>query len=181
VLFSTKIFGEKSYPSVDGAFPFPASRFGWQRNAMDELGLATDLVHDVDSDTETSDDDYWDDAEIGLHDPVVRIPGGRLGVSALRLALRRGIGDVQIAQLVRGAIRVNLDGFAEETDSEEEEPEQIQVAVEGINIQMTPEEEAAVRRLHTMVPGFDVNTVVQVYFACEKNEAATHQCLLWMV
>jgi hypothetical protein len=200
VFFSTKVFGEKSYPSVDGAFPFPATRFGDQQPVIDEL----DLGHGAESETETSDEDdeleiprrhggRWhpmrlrdhveralEDAHIALFDPAVRIGPLPIGRLAARV-LRRQVDVVHLDELVRDAIEVHHEALAEESDSEEEELERIQVTLEGVPIQMTPEEEAAVRRLHAMVPGFHVNTVVQVYFACDKDETATHQCLLSMV
>jgi hypothetical protein len=202
VFFNTKVFSEKSYPSVDGAFPFPTSRFGRPRNQMDDFGLGLEVALWADSDTETSDEDEeieirrhrlgrWEaarlrddlgramDDEIAFLDPAVRVPrlpGGRLAVHALR----RGFAHVQIDEFVHNAIQAHRDGLGEESDSEEEEPERIQVGLEGVPIQMTPDEEAAVMRLHGMVPRFDVDTVVQVYFACDKDEVATHQCLLSM-
>jgi hypothetical protein len=192
VFFSTKMFGEKSYPSVDGAFPFPSSRLGDQHLVMDEL----DLSRGTDSETEMSDEDEvpqrhagrWDaarlraieDAEIVLFDRAARLAPLPVGRLAERV-LGRAVDVVYFDELGRELTEVHHEALAEESDSEEEELEHIQVALEGVPIQMMPEEEAAVRRLHAMVPGFHVNTVVQVYFACDKDEAAAHRCLLSMV
>ncbi|ANZ75310.1 BA75_02339T0 [Komagataella pastoris] len=46
---------------------------------------------------------------------------------------------------------------------------------EGVQIQVAPEEEAAINRLCEL--GFDRNLVVQVYFACDKNEEMTADLL----
>jgi hypothetical protein len=68
-----------------------------------------------------------------------------------------------------------------DSDSEEEEAaERAPVALDGVPLDLTAEQDAAVRHIHAMVPGFGFNLVVQVYFACDKDEEATHRCLLSM-
>jgi hypothetical protein len=213
VFFNQEQFREKSYPSVDGAFAFPISRFGKPRNRMaDDLDLAFDLGRPDDSDSDTSDDEtrsnyrphaireFIDEEGPDLAGIRMRLDDLReemvivgaddalmpMRVTLRELRRRMGVGDDEELE-IHAIPRRMLDderfmrlGEIDSDSEEEEAAERGRVALDGVPIDLTAEQDAAVRRIHAMVPGFDFNTVVQVYFACDRDEAATHQCLLSM-
>jgi hypothetical protein len=201
VFFNQEQFREKSYPSVDGSFAFPLSRFGKPQNRLaDELDLSFDPD---DSDSETSGDEMRircrphiirefvgdDGAEVrfdDLGDEMVIIEADDPLMPTTLRELWRLIGLADDEELEIHTIqRRMLDGegfmrLDSDSDSEEEADERGMVALDGVPIDITAEQDAAVRRIQALVPGFDFNAVVQVYFACDGDEAATHECLLSM-
>lgn len=65
-------------------------------------------------------------------------------------------------------------------DSEDEDAmeQQGNINVDGVRIELGPEDRDAVARLVGL--GFDYGTVIQVYEACDRNERTTQGCLLTM-
>jgi hypothetical protein len=217
VFYNDKLFPEKSYPSVDNAFPFPESRFGRvggarppnQRNfpfhrsrfhpfplerlrrfeleggfeftrglaesgplrdLSDGIRLLSGLVH---PDPEPESDSG--DVDLPPPDPADDQPNPESDGSD-----EDGIpaaADMDLAldfQFVRDHPDFDL---AFDSDSDESNP-RTNIAIAGVQVDLTPEQQAAVVRFRGL--GFEDDIIVQVFEACGRDENVTHQCLLSM-
>jgi hypothetical protein len=187
VFYDLRTYGEKSYRTMD-VFDRIAFRSLHRRDDlifqrppigtffsgdMPELMRARDWPDAI-----TSGSDYEDfDGDSSEDFENERMPHLREAIQARR-ALMFELGDHRLHGHLEMDMSENEVVPGEEEDLAEETETHAELVVDGVTIDLTPEEDQTVRRL--VVMGFDYSTVVQVYFACGKDEEVTHQCLLSM-
>jgi hypothetical protein len=179
VFYDQKVYGEKSYPSVEGAFPFPPTRFGklpvrhlpefgmgWQRNYLiDPINRLRFRPPSGSSDSEQE----LDGSEMDIDD-LRAVPHPLSGLPLLLYA--RSIEDGP----PEGFPDLYIDDPREDSDEEEPIMTGVEIRFGGVTVVLQPDDAERVERLAGL--GFDPAIVAQVYEACGRDENLTQQCLL---
>jgi hypothetical protein len=179
VFFNTRSYREKSYPSVDDAFAFPTTRFGKRRPHRDlpvdtfapqrAFGFADENIrliqHMPPGDSDSSDDEGEPERR---RNPFIRPE---------QLLRQRLFMEFRAQEIP--ALYARVDPHFEETEQpppEAPENGNIDVVVDGVRVEVSIEDDRAVRRIREAV-GADYQYILQVYRACDGNEEQTRALL----
>jgi hypothetical protein len=186
VLFNERLFPVKAYPTVDQAFRFFPTRYQEfyseiashrfsspiDRNA--QLARIREFIADGEEHLRAIMELAYGRSPHGVDFPALRDPAlpRPFGGDGRPLFGRAGRGPAM-------PIRLGPRFFERELPAAAREAEDVPDHMIPPGVELPPEDRAAVARL-AGATGIDLHTVIQVFCACDRNEAVAEGCLIAM-
>jgi hypothetical protein len=187
VFYDQKVYGERSYPTVEGALQLDRPRFASLPNSPPEFPLdamrprqpnlhGRSFEEGSDYDILGSEDEMPDDFDFDFDgDPDVAMLR-EIAVRGSALFLTNS-DDIATDDLLDGdLLEGDLTLLDDDGHEEELRPRPEDGGLEEFTVALTPEEIEVIRRLSRL--GFHPHVVVQVWDACGRDERLTEECLM---